>query len=118
MTARWNVASDDGEFSGEKLAGGWIRPHRGYASPGAVRQTGASKVGGNRKPKRLRCLHLRSKRLQRLKPDVKICRHEREVNQKERLAHHACARKNLFETRPKEVLTVMTIIRRRRRGRP
>ncbi|MEC7449906.1 MAG: hypothetical protein VYC80_13545, partial [Planctomycetota bacterium] len=69
MTARWNVASDDGEFIGEKLAGGWIRPHRGYASPGAVRQTGASKVGGDRKPKRLLCLHLRSNRLQRLKPD-------------------------------------------------
>ena len=70
------------------------------------------------KPKRLLCLHLRSKRLQRLKPDVKICRHEREVNQKERLAHHACARKNLFETFRKEVLTVVAIIRRRRRGRP
>lgn len=108
MTAPWNVASGDEGFSGRKLAGGWIRPHRGYASPGAVRQTGASKVGGNRKPKRLRCLHLRSKRLQRLKPDVKICRHEREVNQKERLAHHACARKNLFETFRKEVLTVMS----------
>ena len=101
----------------QELAGGWIRPHRGYASPGAVRQTGASKVGGNRKPKCLLCPHLRSNRLQRLKPDLKICRHEGEVNQKERLARHACARKNLFESRPKEVLTVITIIRRRRRGR-
>ena len=86
MTARWNVASDDGEFRGEKLAGGWIRPHRGYASPGAVRQTGASKVGGNRKLKCLLCLVLRSNGFQRLKPRLKICTHEGEVNRKERLA--------------------------------
>ena len=95
-----NLAGGDGGFSGGKLSGGWIRPHRGYASPGAVRQTGASKVGGNRKLKCLLCLVLRSNGFQRLKPRLKICTHEGEVNRKEDHASLARARKNLFERRP------------------